>query len=57
MDYLCDNCYADTAQVLARDSSTRELDRDGDEVLTDEECGGLDSQVLRVVQLRKGELS
>ncbi|KAF8511364.1 CTLH/CRA C-terminal to lish motif domain-containing protein [Gautieria morchelliformis] len=53
LNYLCDNCYADTAQVLAGESSTRELDRDGDEVLTGGDSGVIDLQVLRVVQLRK----
>ncbi|KAF8583208.1 hypothetical protein K439DRAFT_1390772 [Ramaria rubella] len=56
LDYLCDNCYSDTAQLLARDSSTRELDKDGDEVLGGVgENGSLDPQTVRMVRLRKGE--
>ena len=51
LNYLCDNCYAGTAQVFASESSTRELDGDGDEVMTGGDCGVMDPQVLR---LRKG---
>lgn len=55
LDYLCNNCYANTARAFARDSTPRELDKDGDEVLLEEGTGyGLDSNSLRSVRIRKG---
>lgn len=54
LDYLCNHCYADTARAFARDSTPREVDRNGDEVLLEEGSGyGLDSASLRFVRVRK----
>lgn len=32
LDYLCHNCYTNTARAFARDSTVRHLDADGDEI-------------------------
>ncbi|KAG1782613.1 PQ loop repeat-domain-containing protein [Suillus placidus] len=32
LDYLCHNCYTNTAQAFARDTTVRHLDKDGDEI-------------------------
>ncbi|KAF9013905.1 CTLH/CRA C-terminal to lish motif domain-containing protein [Cyathus striatus] len=34
IDYLCHNCYTNTARAFVKDSSVRQLDADGDEVIS-----------------------
>ncbi|KAF8505035.1 lish motif-containing protein [Hysterangium stoloniferum] len=53
LDYLCTNCYADTAQVFARESCPKDLDKDGDEILMTGDNGDLEQKVLHAVQMRK----
>lgn len=35
LDYLCHSCYTGTASAFNRDSTVRQLDADGDEILED----------------------
>ncbi|GJJ11551.1 hypothetical protein Clacol_005785 [Clathrus columnatus] len=56
-DYLCNNCYASTAFVFARESTPRELDRDGDEIPSEGKFGSdsnlLDPTMFRFARRRK----
>lgn len=56
LDYLCHNCYISTAKAFARDSTVRQLDADGDEIL--DVPGGPDAfrlseSLLAQIDLRK----
>jgi hypothetical protein len=59
LDYLCHNCYISTAKAFARDSTVRQLDADGDEILdVPGDLGGPDAfrlseSLLAQIDLRK----
>jgi len=59
LDYLCHNCYINTAKAFARDSTVRQLDADGDEILeVPGDVGGRDTfrlsgSLLAQMDLRK----
>jgi hypothetical protein len=55
LDYLCHNCYTETARAFARESAARLLDGDGDEVMDCEKGSGddLTEEMLRLVELRQ----
>lgn len=61
LDYLCHNCYISTAKAFARDSTVRQLDADGDEILDVPGDVGrpdafrLSESLLVQIDLRKGE--
>ncbi|KAF8643854.1 hypothetical protein AX16_008871 [Volvariella volvacea WC 439] len=57
LDYLCHNCYTNTAKAFAQDSSVRHLDADGDEIIpsVDAEDGefGITAEELKQIELRE----
>jgi len=58
LDYLCHNCYTDTARAFARESAVRHLDADGDEIMglekeRDDSSADLTEEMLRLVELRQ----
>jgi hypothetical protein len=59
LDYLCHSCYTSTARVFARDSTVRQLDADGDEIMSPvngipgDDATILTEEVLRQVELRE----
>lgn len=58
MDYLCHNSYTNTARVFSRDSAVRNVDADGDEIMTgtggEEDDPVLSEDMLKQVGIRKG---
>jgi hypothetical protein len=56
LDYLCHSCYTKTAAAFCRDNPARQLDADGDEILS--ETSGFSRSVeemLKQVRLREGD--
>ena len=58
LDYLCHNCYSDSARAFARDSQVQHLDRDGDDLTLSSASGSdntrnLSNELLRLVELRQ----
>ncbi|KAF9469151.1 CTLH/CRA C-terminal to lish motif domain-containing protein, partial [Collybia nuda] len=54
LDYLCHNCYTNTARAFARDSTVRHLDADGDEINNKpSDYAGLSAGFLKHVDLRE----
>jgi Cu/Ag efflux protein CusF len=54
LDYLSHNCYSATAKVFAEESTVRELDADGDEVMLPHgEFSELSEPVLKEMKLRE----
>ncbi|KAJ7581240.1 hypothetical protein C8J56DRAFT_1006229 [Mycena floridula] len=47
LDYLCHHCYTNTARAFARDSSVRQLDADGDEIMRSD---GKTAMILSFIQ-------
>lgn len=55
LDYLCHSGYLGTARAFIRDTAVRELDADGDEVMsTESEDSVITPELTAVVQLRRG---
>ncbi|EPQ58083.1 hypothetical protein GLOTRDRAFT_72118 [Gloeophyllum trabeum ATCC 11539] len=55
IDYLFQNCYTDTAQALLNDSGVRQLDADGDEIMTPRPSDALSlpPEAIRSLELRR----
>lgn len=61
LDYLCHNCYTETARAFARDTAVRHIDKDGDEITSSDRWWqgtsvDLTEEGLRKIQLREGAL-
>jgi len=53
LDYLCHSCYTKTAAAFSRDNPTKQLDADGDEILSETSSFSKSVEMLKHVRLRE----